>query len=103
MLHATKMAVSKYPCLTLNNVVFRRQNLRVIGSYKHQLIVPSTLLAPATDIRAHKDTKPQRYIRLNHCHKSYFFKIAQSFRYNIFIQFHFMLIETQPVFLFDVV
>ena len=103
MLHATKMAVSKCPCLTLSNVMFRRQNLRVIGFYKHQLIVPSTLLAPATDIRAHKDTKPQRYMRLNHCHVRYFFKIAQSFHYNIFIQFQFILNETQPVFLFDVI
>ena len=52
MLHATKMAVSKCPCLTLNNVMFRRQKLRVIGSYKHQHIVPSTLLASATDLSA---------------------------------------------------
>ena len=36
--------------------------ISVIGSYKHQFIIPSTLLAPATDIRAHKDTKPQRNI-----------------------------------------
>ena len=30
---------------------------------KHQLMVPSTLLAPATHIPTDKATKPQRYIR----------------------------------------
>ena len=44
---------------------------------KHQLIVPSTLLALATNIRIYKDAKPQRYIRSHHWHMSYFFKIAQ--------------------------
>ena len=38
---------------------------------KHQLIVPSTLLAPATQP---KKTKPQRYIRSDHCHTSNFFQ-----------------------------
>ena len=33
---------------------------------KHQLIVPSTLLALATNIRTYKVTKPQRYIRSHH-------------------------------------
>ena len=32
----------------------------------YQLIVPSTLLAPATNIRTYKATKPQRYIHPNH-------------------------------------
>ena len=50
--------------LTLSNVIFRYQNL--IGSYKHQLMVPSTLLDPATHIRTDKATKihtlrPQTY------------------------------------------
>ena len=45
---------------------------------KHQLIVPSTLLAPATNIWTYKATKPQRYIRSLHWHMSYFFKIAQK-------------------------
>ena len=44
----------------------------------YQLIVPSTLLAPATNIRTYKATKPQRYIHPNHWHMSYFFKIAQK-------------------------
>ena len=35
---------------------------------KHQLIVPSTLLAPATHIRTDKATKSQRYIRSHHWH-----------------------------------
>ena len=38
---------------------------------KHQLIVPSTLLALATNIPTYKDTKPQRYIRSHHWHMSY--------------------------------
>ena len=38
---------------------------------KHQLIVPSTLLAPATQP---KKTKPQRYIRSDHWHTSNFFQ-----------------------------
>ena len=32
----------------------------------NQFIVPSTLLAPATEIRTHKAIKPQRYIRSNY-------------------------------------
>ena len=38
-----------------------------------QVIVPSTLLASATNIRTYKATvsKPQRYIRSHHCHMSY--------------------------------
>ena len=42
------------------------------------LIVPSTLLAPATHIQTNKPTNPQRYIRLHHWHTSYVFKIAQK-------------------------
>ena len=38
---------------------------------KHQLTVPSTLLAPATQP---KKTKPQRYIRSDHWHTSNFFQ-----------------------------
>ena len=45
---------------------------------KHQVIVPSTLLARATNIWTYKATKPQRYIRSLHWHMSYFFKIAQK-------------------------
>ena len=43
----------------------------------HQLIVPSTLLAPATQIRTHKVTKIHNIILkpLTYC-MSYFFKIA---------------------------
>ena len=43
---------------------------------KHQLIVPSTLLAPATHIRTDKVTKWQRHIRPDHWHMSYVFKIT---------------------------
>ena len=68
------MEVSKCPCLTLSNVMFRCQNL--IGSL-HQLIVPSTLLAPATEIRTHKATKPQRYINTLTPLTYELFKIAQ--------------------------
>ena len=43
----------------------------------HQLIVPSTLLAPATQIRTHKVTKIHNIMLkpLTYC-MSYFFKIA---------------------------
>ena len=44
----------------------------------HQRIVPSTLLAPATNIRTYKATRAQIYICSNHWHMSYFFKIAQK-------------------------
>ena len=50
----------------------------LIGAKTHwlksiQLIVRSTLLAPAKNIRTYKATKPQRYIRSHHWHMSYFF------------------------------
>ena len=48
------MAVSKGPCLTLSNVIL---DAKISLIPKHQLIVPSTLLAPATHIRTHKGTK----------------------------------------------
>ena len=38
---------------------------------KHQLIVPSTLLALARNIRTYKNAKPQIYIRSHHWHMSY--------------------------------
>ena len=43
---------------------------------KHQLIVPSTLLALLQ--QTSEDTKPQRYIRLHHWHMSHFFKTPQK-------------------------
>ena len=48
------MAVSKCRCLSFSNVMFRSQSL--IESW-HQLILPSTLFAPATHIRTQKATK----------------------------------------------
>ena len=51
-----KMAVSKCPCLTLSRVnVMLDAKISLVPT--HQLIVPSTLLAPATDIRTYKATK----------------------------------------------
>ena len=50
------MAVSKCPCLTLSRVnVMLDAKISLVPT--HQLIVPSTLLAPATEIRTHKATK----------------------------------------------
>ena len=67
-----KMAVSKCPCLTLSRVnVMLDAKIPLVLT--HQRIVPSTLLAPATNIRTYKATKPQRYICSNHWHMSYFF------------------------------
>ena len=70
------MAISQCPCLTLSQVNIKL-DAKIALVPTHQLIVPSTLLAPATEIRTHKATKTQRYIRSNYRHMSYFFKIAQ--------------------------
>ena len=48
------MAVSKCPCLAFKQCHVRCQNLMVPT---HQLIVPSTILALATNIRTYKATK----------------------------------------------
>ena len=54
-------------CLTLSRVnVTLDAKISLVPT--HQLIVPSTLLAPATHIRSHKVTKPRRFIRSNHWH-----------------------------------
>ena len=52
---------------------------------KHQRIAPSTLLAPVTDTRRHEATKPQRYIRPNHWHVSYFQNSSKTVRASILI------------------
>ena len=54
------MAVSNCPCLTLSRVnVMLDAQISLVPT--HQLI-PSTLLAPATEIRTHKNTlKPLTY------------------------------------------
>ena len=57
-------------CLTLSRVNVTL-DAKISFVPTHQLIVPSTLLAPATHIRTHKATNPQRYIRSDHCHMSY--------------------------------
>ena len=50
------MAVSKCPCLTLSLVnVMLDDKISLVPT--HQLIVSSTLLAPATEIRTHKATE----------------------------------------------
>ena len=51
------MVVSKCPCLTFSNVIFRCRNL----VSKHQLR-PSTLLAPATHILTDKATTIKNHI-----------------------------------------
>ena len=48
------MAVSKCPCLTLSNVML---DAKISLVPTHQLIVPSTILALATNIRTYKATK----------------------------------------------
>ena len=48
------MAVSKCPCLTLSNVML---DAKISLVPTHQLIVPSTILALATNIRIYKATK----------------------------------------------
>ena len=46
---------------------------------KHQLIVPSTLLAPATEIRTHKPTKTQKHKAAKiHTFKPLTYEIAQK-------------------------
>ena len=50
------MSVSNCPCLTLSQVNVKLDaKLSLVPT--HQLIVPSTLLAPATEFRTHKATK----------------------------------------------
>ena len=71
------MAIWKCPCLTLI-AVMSCLDAKISLVPKHQLIVPPTLLVPATHIHTEKATNPQRYIRSNHWHMSYFFKIAKK-------------------------
>ena len=59
------MAVSKCPCLTFITAI-SCLDVKISLIPSNQLIVPSTLLAPATLIQTDKGTKPQRYIRLDH-------------------------------------
>ena len=54
-------------CLTLSRVNVTL-DAKISFVPTHQLIVPSTLLAPATHIRTHKVTQPRRFIRSNHWH-----------------------------------
>ena len=51
-----KMAVSKCTCLTLSRVNVML-DAKILLVPTHQLMVPSTLLAPATEIRTHKATE----------------------------------------------
>ena len=68
------MAVSNCPSLTLSPVnVMLDAKISLVPM--HQLIVPSTLLAPATQIRTRKVTKLHILKPLTYC-MSYFFKIA---------------------------
>ena len=67
------MAVSKCPCLTFS-ATMSCLDVKMSLAPSNQLIVPSVLLAPATHIRTDNATKPQRYIRLDHWHMSYFFQ-----------------------------
>ena len=61
---------------------------------KHQLIVPSTSLAPTIDIRTHKATKPQTYIRSIRTTKELFFSGDREsinftkIKYCISVEFH---------------
>ena len=50
------MAVSKCPCLTFN-AAMSCLDAQISLVPKYQLIVPPTLLAPATHIQTHKATK----------------------------------------------
>ena len=70
------MAVSKFPCLTLSRVnVMLDAKISLVPT--HQLIVPSTLLAPATEIRTRKDTKIHTLKPLTY---ELFFQIAQKLK-----------------------
>ena len=71
------MALSNCPCLTLSTAM-SCLDAKISLVPKHQLIVPSTLLAPATES---KHTKPQRYIRSNHWHMSYFEQRHVAYRH----------------------
>ena len=62
------MAVSRCPCSTFSNAMFKNAKMSLVP--KHQLIVPSTLLALATNIRTYKATKihtltPLTYVSKN--------------------------------------
>ena len=83
----TKMAVSiKCPCLTFSAAMWCL-DAKISLVPKHNPIVPSTLLAPATHIQTDKATKPQEYILLGHWHMSYFFKIAQKLMFTWLFKF----------------
>ena len=51
-----KIAVSKWPCSTFSNAMLNRSQLKISLVPKHQLIIPSTLFALATNIRRYKAT-----------------------------------------------
>ena len=52
------MADSKCPCLTLSSI-YQQLDTKIWLVLLHQLILPSTLLAPATNIQKYKATKMQ--------------------------------------------
>ena len=87
----TKTAVSKSPCLTFSNVVFRQQNF--IGS-QPQLMVSPTLLAPTTHTQTHPATQPQRCIRSDHRHMNFFVFSKQLNNRQIFYVLCFRSVNT---------
>ena len=68
------MAVSKCPCSTFSNVMFKQMpRSHWFPSINSQYLQPYWLLQQTSE-----HTKPQRYIRSHNGHMSYFFKIAQK-------------------------
>ena len=59
-------------CLTFSAAMLCLDSKISLVDPKHQLMVPSTLLAPATHIQTDKATKPQRYIRSLHAMSNVF-------------------------------
>ena len=97
----TKMAVSKCPCLTFI-AAMSCLDARISLVPEHQLIVP--LIGPCNthpNTQGHKSTKPQRYIRSQQWHMSYFFKIAKKNPAYWRVSFHFVTLMSPVLFLYS--
>ena len=74
----TKLAVSKCPCLTFS-AAMSCLDAKISLVPQHQLIVPLTLLAPATHVRTDKANNPQSHkdTHVNFLSRFFFFQNAE--------------------------
>ena len=74
----TKLAVSKCPCLTFS-AAMSCLDAKIALVPQHQLIVPLTLLAPATHVRTDKANNPQSHkdTHVNFLSRFFFFQNAE--------------------------